>query len=71
MAESKLVKANEKIAENVVGVYKKIEEGVVGSFGKITDKFVDGFLTKEGETAEEAKARLETENAKRKGGIKL
>ena len=30
MAKSKLVKANEKIAEGVVGGYKKIEEGVVG-----------------------------------------
>lgn len=27
MAKSKLVKANEKIAENVVGGYKAIEEG--------------------------------------------
>ena len=31
MAKSKLVKANEKIAEKVVGGYKKIEEGVVGA----------------------------------------
>ena len=52
MAKSKLVKANEKIAENVVGGYKKIEEGVghgykkieegaVGGFHKIADKLVD------------------------------
>ena len=34
MAKSKLVKANEKIAEEVVGGYKKIEEGVVGSYKK-------------------------------------
>lgn len=69
MAKSKLVKANEKIAENVVGGYKKIEEGVVGGykkieegavggFNKIADKFVDNFLTKEGETVEEARERL-------------
>ncbi len=69
MAKSKLVEANEKIAENVVGGYKKIEEGVVGGykkiedgavagFNKIADKFVDNFLTKEGETVEEAKERL-------------
>ena len=50
MAKSKLVKANEKIAENVVGVYKKIE-----------DKFVDEFLTRDGETVEEAKQRLAAE----------
>ena len=69
MAKSKLVKANEKISEGVVGGYKKIEEGVVGSykkiekgavggFNKIADKFVDNFLTKEGESVEEAKERL-------------
>ena len=28
MAKSKLVKANEKIAESVVGVFEKIERGV-------------------------------------------
>ena len=50
MAKSKLVKANEKIAENVVGGYKKIE-----------DKFVDEFLTRDGETFEEAKQRLAAE----------
>lgn len=72
MAKSKLVQANEKIAEAVVegykkiedGVvegYKKIEEGVVGGFGKITDKFVDQFLTKEGESVEDAKKRLADE----------
>ncbi|MGN0332439.1 MAG: hypothetical protein ACI4D9_05345 [Lachnospiraceae bacterium] len=54
MAKSKLVKANEKIAEEVVGGYKKIEEGVVGGykkieegavsgFNKVADKFVDSF----------------------------
>lgn len=79
MAKSKLVKANEKIAEEVVGGYKKIEEGVVGSykkiengavggFNKIADKFVDQFLTKEGESVEEARIRLEKEQAARKAG---
>ena len=33
MAKSRLVKANEKIAEKVVGGYKKIEEGVVANSG--------------------------------------
>lgn len=69
MAKSKLIETNEKIAEGVVGGYKKIEEGVVSGykkieegavegFNKIADKFVDNFLTKEGESVEEAKARL-------------
>ena len=59
MAKSKLVKVNEKIADNVVGGYKKIEEGVVGGykkieegavggFNKIADKFVDNQLFNKG-----------------------
>jgi len=69
MAKSKIVKANEKIAEavtdgykkiekGVVDGYKKIEQGVVGGYTKLEDKFVDAYLTKDGETVEEAKARL-------------
>lgn len=76
MAKSRLVKANEKIAEKVVGGYKKIEEGVVGGykkieegavggFNKISDSFVDQFLTKDGESIEEAKARLAEEQRAR------
>lgn len=65
MAKSKLIKANEKIAESVVGGYKKIEEGAVGGFQKIADKFVDEFLTKEGETVEEAHQRLAVEQKAR------
>lgn len=37
MAKSKLVKANEKIAEMVVGGYKAVENGVVGTYTKIED----------------------------------
>ena len=73
MAKSKIVKANEKIAEavttgykkvekGVVDGYKKIEKGVVSGYSKIEDKFVDAYLTKDGETVEEAKARLKKEN---------
>lgn len=69
MAKSKIVKANEKIAEAVTGGYKKIEKGVVdgykkiehgvvSGYTKIEDKFVDAYLTKDGETVEEAKERL-------------
>lgn len=76
MAKSKLVRANEKIAEKVVGGYrkieggvvggyKKIEEGAVGGFNKIADKFVDNFLTEDGETVEEAKTRLAKEQKAR------
>ncbi len=73
MAKSKLVEANQKIAEavtdgykkiekGVVNGYKKIEKGVVDGYAKIEDKFVDAYLTREGETVEEAKARLKKED---------
>ena len=76
MAKNKLVEENEKIAKTVVGGYKKIEDGVVGGYKKIetgvvegftkmTDAFVDRFLTKDGETVEQAKARLAKEQAER------
>lgn len=76
MAKSKLVKANEKVAETVVGGYKKIEEAVVGGyqkieetvvggFGRMTDGFVDQFLTHEGESVEDAKKRLAHEQEER------
>lgn len=66
MAKSKIVKANEKIAEKVVGVYKKVEETVVDGYNKIEDAFVDKYLTKDGESVEEAKARLKNETKKSK-----
>lgn len=50
MAKSKLVKANEKIAERVVSGYQKIE-----------DKFIATFLTKDGESVEEARERMNNE----------
>ena len=66
---SKFVEANEKIAEGVVKGYKKIEGGVVDGykkietgavegFGKVVDKCVEVLFAKEGESVEEAKARL-------------
>lgn len=50
----------------MVAGYKKIESGVVGGFGKISDAFVDEFLTKDGESVEEAKERLAREQQARK-----
>lgn len=58
MAKSKLVKANEKIAEKVTEAYNKIESTVVSGYTKIEDAFVERYLTKNGETAEEAKKRI-------------
>ncbi len=73
MAKSKLIKANQKIAETVTDGYKKIEQGVVGgykkieqsivaSYTKVEDKFVEAHLTKDGETVEEAKVRIKKQN---------
>ena len=58
---SKLVDANKKIEKAVVGGYKKVEDTVVKGYKKIEDKFVDTFLKKDGETIEEAKARVKEE----------
>lgn len=81
MGKSKLVEANEKIAEGVVSGYKKIEEGVVGGykkieegavsgFEKIADKFVDKFLAEEGESVEDAKKRIAAEQKSREESMK-
>ena len=59
MKESKLARANERIAEHVVQGYKKIEDGVVDGykrvergavdgFQKVSDAFVERFFTREG-----------------------
>ena len=76
MSKSKLVETNEKIAEgvtegfqkienSVVGTYKKVEDGVDGTYKKVEDAFVDKFLTREGESVEDAKKRLAKEQADR------
>lgn len=65
MAKSKLVKANEKIAEQVVGAFQKVENTVVSGYTKIEDAFVDRYLTRDGETVEEAKERLKGERDER------
>ncbi len=76
MAKSKLIAANKKIEKGIVGGYSKIEKGVVngyskiekgavGGFNKIADKFVDNYLTKDGESVQEARARLLAEQKER------
>ncbi|MCI7677823.1 MAG: hypothetical protein MSS16_07050 [Streptococcus orisratti] len=65
-----LIEANEKIAEKVVNAHKVVEKTVVNgykvtetaavnSFTKVSDKFIGKFFTKDNETLEEAKARLQ------------
>ncbi|MGN0660167.1 MAG: hypothetical protein ACI4JX_00445 [Oscillospiraceae bacterium] len=69
MAKSKIVKANDKIAEKVTGGFKKLSDTVVSGYTKIEDGFVDRYLTKDGETTEEAKVRLKREQEKIKNKI--
>lgn len=75
MAKSKLLRANQEIAkrvvsghkkveQTVVGGYKKVEATVVGGYKKIEDAFVDRYLTRDGESVEEAKMRLKAEQNK-------
>ena len=56
--EEAVVGGYQKIEDGVVSGYKKIEDGVVSGYRKIEDKFIDAFLAEEGETTEEARARL-------------
>ena len=56
--EKGVVDGYKKIEDGVVTGYKKIENGVVEGFGKVVDKCVDVLFAKEGESVEEAKARL-------------
>lgn len=57
MAET-VVKGYKQIENGVVDGYKKIETGAVEGFKKVSDKCVDVLFAKEGETVEQAKARL-------------
>ena len=72
---SKFAEVSEKITEGIVTGYKKIEDGVVGGykkiedsavtgFGKVVDKCVEVLFAKEGESVEDAKARLSRKEEK-------
>lgn len=51
----------QKIEDGVIGGYQQIEDGVVSSYRKIENAFVSTFLTKEGETQEDARTRIAAE----------
>ena len=53
-----VVEGYQKIEDGVVTGYKKIETGAVEGFGKVVDKCVEVLFAKEGESVEDAKARL-------------
>ena len=61
MAKSKLVNANEKLAEKVTTTFGAIQDRVVSGYTKMEDAFVDRYLIRDGESVEEAKARLKRE----------
>lgn len=63
--EDSVVEGYKKIEKTVVDGYKKIEDGFVNGYKKIEDKFVAQYLTHDGESIEEAKARLKKEEQKR------
>ncbi len=65
MAKSKLVNANKKIADSVTGGFTKMSDTVTKGFGKVEDSFVDRYLTKDGESVDEAKKRLAKEKDER------
>jgi hypothetical protein len=56
--EKGVVDGYKKIENGVVNGYLKMQNGVVEGFGKVVDKCVEVMFAKEGETVEEAKARL-------------
>ncbi len=56
------VAAYKAIENGVVGAYQKVEDGAVGTYKKVEDAFVDAFLRHDGETTEEAKERLRSQN---------
>ena len=56
--EETVVDPYKAIEEGVVGACKAVEDSVVGAYQKVEDAFVEKFLTKPGETVDDAKARL-------------
>ncbi|MBQ8302854.1 MAG: hypothetical protein IJX97_04850 [Clostridia bacterium] len=59
-----VVEGYKKIEKGVVDGYKKIENGVVDGFNKVSDKCVETLFSKEGETVEQTKARLQGDGEK-------
>ena len=62
MARSKLIQAERKIAKAVTEGFRQIQTAVVGVCERVEDAFVERFLTREGESAAQAKARLKGAN---------
>ena len=56
--EDSVVGTYQKIEDGVVGGYQKIENGAVNGFRKICDFFIKKLFSREGETVEETRDRL-------------
>ena len=59
--EDGVVTGYKAVESGVVNGYTAIQDGVVEGFTRISDAFVKKFLMREGETLEEAKARIAKE----------
>ena len=57
----KFAEAVKPVSDKVTGGYQKVEDTVVGGYKKIEDAFVGRYLTRENETVEDAKARINLE----------
>lgn len=55
---SKIKNANKKIENAVVGGYQKIENAAVSGYKKVENSFINAFLAEDGETTEQARARI-------------
>lgn len=65
MAKSKLIRINKKITEQITTGFLQIQDAVTGNYQKIEDRFVDRYLTKDGESVSDAKIRLRQEKEHR------
>ncbi len=59
--EETMADTYQKIEDSVVSGYQKVEDTFVGAYKKVEDHFVGKFLTKDGESVEQAKERLKHE----------
>ena len=56
--EKGVVNGYKKIENGVVNGYLKLQDGIVDGFGKLINKCVEVMFAREGESVEQAKARL-------------
>ena len=56
--ENAVVGSYQAVEDGVVGGYQKMQDSIVHGFTRISDRFVARYLQHEGETLDEAKARI-------------